>query len=97
MRAGRWCAAAAMTVLLATDYSSATPQAKTTSSETGRVQAAAQSTATVKPGSNGYGTVTYSSETSDSSDSSEAAANRLALEEAEALHPNLRLRLGIGI
>ncbi|ETM32245.1 hypothetical protein F441_20999 [Phytophthora nicotianae CJ01A1] len=49
----------------------------------------------VKPGSNGYGTVTYAS--SDSNDRSEDAANRLALEEAQAQHPNLRLRLSIGI
>ncbi|ETI34714.1 hypothetical protein F442_20956 [Phytophthora nicotianae P10297] len=51
----------------------------------------------VKPGSNGYGTVTYASASSDSNDRSEDAANRLALEEAQAQHPNLRLRLSIGI
>ncbi|KAL3674222.1 hypothetical protein V7S43_000180 [Phytophthora oleae] len=94
MRAGRWCVAA----LLAVTAQNCSAASTTDSSRAGRVQAASnENQTTVKPGKNGYGTVTYGSASSDSSDSSEAAANRLALEEAEALHPNLRLRLGIGI
>ncbi|KAG7386018.1 hypothetical protein PHYPSEUDO_000873 [Phytophthora pseudosyringae] len=99
MRAGRWCAvAAALLAVAALDCSAATSVAADSSGGAGRVQAANNESATkVKSGKNGYGTVTYASGSSDSSDSPKAAANRLALEEAEALQPNLRLRLGIGI
>ncbi|GMF37665.1 unnamed protein product [Phytophthora fragariaefolia] len=99
----RWCTVA----LLVLHCSGATGQAeaalsKTTTmvqaSDAGRVQAPANEiSATVKPGRNGYGTVTYGSTSVDRGDDSEATANRLALAEAEKKHPNLRLRLGIGI
>ncbi|KAG3117927.1 hypothetical protein PI124_g3940 [Phytophthora idaei] len=97
MRAGLWCAAVLLAAV-ALDGSTAT----TNNYGAGHVQAPDKenSSTKVKPGSNGYGTVTYASASGDSndrSDRSEAAANRLTLEEAEAQHPNLRLRLSIGI
>ncbi|KAE9024532.1 hypothetical protein PR003_g12421 [Phytophthora rubi] len=67
-------------------------------SEAGHVQPADnENSVKVKPGRNGYGTVTYGSASSDSGEDSKATANRLALEKAQRQHPNLRLRLGIGI
>nr|QOW95969.1 SEP1 [Phytophthora sojae] len=104
MRTRRWCAAAILAIATL-DCSSATPQAAaaalsstTQDSEAGHVQAAGnESSTTVKPGRNGYGTVTYGSASIDSGKDAEATANRLALEEAQRQHPNLRLRLGIGI
>ncbi|KAG6961147.1 hypothetical protein JG688_00009261 [Phytophthora aleatoria] len=94
MRAGLWCAAVLLAAV-ALDGSTAT----TNNYGAGHVQAPDKenSSTKVKPGSNGYGTVTYASASGDSNDRSEAAANRLTLEEAEAQHPNLRLRLSIGI
>jgi hypothetical protein len=94
MRAGRWCTAALLAAVAALDGTGATYQEL--GSSAGHVQANDGSSA-VKPGSNGFGTVTYGSASSDSGDSSDDAAARLKLEQAEALQPNLRLRLGIGI
>nr|QOW95968.1 SEP1 [Phytophthora capsici] len=94
MRSGRWC----MVALVAVTVVNCSAASTTDSSGAGQVQAAENESAkAVKPGKNGYGTVTYGSASSDSGDNSEAAANRLALEKAEAQHPNMRLRLGIGI
>ncbi|KAG6580400.1 uncharacterized protein IUM83_14299 [Phytophthora cinnamomi] len=101
MQTRRWCVVALL-VIATLDFSGAAPEAEATTnqdSKAGHVQAAGNDTsATVKPGRNGYGTVTYDgSASSDSGEDSEVTANRLALEEAQKQHPHLRLRLGIGI